>query len=123
VRSVRLLRDSLFAAHGFTTLAALNESVRRWTAELEPPQAAADPRLGTRGRVRARRSSASQPRPRSFEKPDERVAGGEVAPRLAHLGHDDPALGAALAERALELIDPRTRASFWRVRPCSCRSP
>jgi transposase len=33
-RSVRFLRDSFFAAHGFTTLAALNESVRRWTAEV-----------------------------------------------------------------------------------------
>ena len=33
-RSVRFLRDSFFAAHGFTTLAALNESARRWTAEV-----------------------------------------------------------------------------------------
>jgi hypothetical protein len=33
-RSVRFLRDSFFAARGFTTLAALNESVRRWTVEV-----------------------------------------------------------------------------------------
>jgi transposase len=33
-RSVRFLRDSFFAARSFTTLAALNESVRRWTAEV-----------------------------------------------------------------------------------------
>ena len=33
-RSVRFLRESFFAARGFTTLAALNESVRRWTAEV-----------------------------------------------------------------------------------------
>jgi len=33
-RSVRFLRDSFFSARGFTTLAALNESVRRWSAEV-----------------------------------------------------------------------------------------
>ena len=33
-RSVRFVRDSFFAAQGFTTLAALNESVRRWTTEV-----------------------------------------------------------------------------------------
>jgi transposase len=33
-RAVRFLRESFFAAHGFTTLAALNDSVRRWIAEV-----------------------------------------------------------------------------------------
>jgi transposase len=33
-RSVGFLRESFFAAHGFTTLAALNDSVRRWSEEV-----------------------------------------------------------------------------------------
>jgi hypothetical protein len=33
-RSVRFLRESFFAAHGFTTLAALNDSVWRWGEEI-----------------------------------------------------------------------------------------
>lgn len=33
-RSVRFLRESFFAAHGFTTLATLNDNVRRWTEEV-----------------------------------------------------------------------------------------
>ena len=33
-RSVRFLRDSFFAAQSFTTLEALNESVRRWSEQI-----------------------------------------------------------------------------------------
>jgi transposase len=33
-RSIRFLRESFFAAHGFTTLAALNVAVLRWIAEV-----------------------------------------------------------------------------------------
>ena len=33
-RSIRFLRESFFAAHGFTTLAALNQSVSRWGEEV-----------------------------------------------------------------------------------------
>lgn len=33
-RSIRFLRESFFAAHGFTTLAALNQSVARWVEEV-----------------------------------------------------------------------------------------
>jgi transposase len=33
-RSVGFLRDSFFAAHGFTALAALNDSVKRWTEQV-----------------------------------------------------------------------------------------
>lgn len=33
-RSIRFLRESFFAAHSFTTLEALNASVRRWIAEV-----------------------------------------------------------------------------------------
>jgi hypothetical protein len=33
-RSVGFLRESFFAAHCFTTLAALNDSVRRWTEQV-----------------------------------------------------------------------------------------
>lgn len=33
-RSIRFLRESFFAAHGFTTLASLNQSVARWVEEV-----------------------------------------------------------------------------------------
>jgi transposase len=37
-RSIRFLRESFFATHGFTTLAALNTSVLRWIAEVADPR-------------------------------------------------------------------------------------
>lgn len=37
-RSIRFLRESFFATHGFTTLAALNTSVLRWMAEVADPR-------------------------------------------------------------------------------------
>ncbi len=37
-RSIRYLRDSFFAAQGFTTLEALNASVGRWAAEVAGPR-------------------------------------------------------------------------------------
>lgn len=37
-RSIRFLRESFFAAHGFTTLEALNASVGRWMAEVASPR-------------------------------------------------------------------------------------
>src|SRR6185295_412809 len=37
-RSIRFWRESFFAAHGFTTLEALNASVGRWMAEVASPR-------------------------------------------------------------------------------------